>query len=157
MPGAESVREGLSLAKLGVRPIAIYNGPDEQLGSTANVDNSPLELAVLWGADILKNISFEEDAPPAFLFDSTRMNLIRKDRTVYDNSWYVYEQDMPSGKYLLDNGINRVILVSDNEKIRKDTNKLLYEYKKKGLEILHTDGFKEPVKAKIKKANKEID
>ena len=133
LPGAESVREGLSLAKLGVRPIAIYNGPDEQLGST------------------------EEDAPPAFLFDSTRMNLIRKDRTVYDNSWYVYEQDMPSGKYLLDNGIKRVILVSDNEKIRKDTNKLLYEYKKKGLEILHTDGFKEPVKAKIKKANKEID
>ncbi len=157
LPGAESVKEGLSLAKLGVRPITIYNGPDEQLGATANVDNSPLELAVLWGADILKDISFDEDAPPAFLFDSTRMNLIRKDRTVYDNSWYVYEQDMPSAKYLLDNGIKRVILVSDNEKIRKDTNKLLYTYKTKGLEILHTDGFKEPVKAKIKKTKKEID
>ena len=85
------------------------------------------------------------------------MNLFRKDRTVYDNSWYVYEQDMPSAKYLLDNGIKKVILVSDSEKIRKDTNKLLYTYKTKGLEILHTDGFKEPVKAKIKKAKKEID
>ncbi len=155
LPGAESVKEGLSLAKLGYIPVAVYNGVNEQNKARSTVDNSQLELALIWGANILKDIKFSCDAAPVFLLDSNRINSYKIDPSVYDNSWDVYSQDMPTATYLLNNGIRKVLLVSDG--IRTDINKILHSYKNEGLEILYTEGVNKPVEAKLPKPKKDID
>ena len=57
LPGAESVREGLSLAKLGVRPIAIYNGTDEQLGSIIKECKPPENIQSKNGESFMVNLN----------------------------------------------------------------------------------------------------
>lgn len=155
LPGAESVKEGLSLAKQGFIPVAVYNGINEQHGAISTVDNSPLELALIWGASILKDLKFSSDAAPTFLLDSNRANSFKINPSIYDNSWDVYSQDMPTANYLLKNDIKKVLLVSDV--IRADINKILHSYKNEGIEILYTEGVSEPVIAKLPKPKKDID
>ncbi len=155
-PSYEGIVKGISLAKYGFIPIAVYNGTEEQLGAMSTVNNGALELALIWGADILKDIKFKEDAPPAFLLDSNRMNSFKLTPGVYDNSWDVYSQDMPTAKYLLDNNISKVLIVSD--RIRTDVTKIIYEYQSKGIKIYFTDGYSSPELVNIKKPKvKDID
>ncbi len=155
LPGAESVKEGISLAKLGFIPIAVYNGINEQINALSTVDNSALALALIWGSNIIKDLKFAPDALPVFLLDSNRMNSFKITPSVYDNSWDVYSQDMPTANYLLKNGIKKVLLVSD--RIRPDINKILHSYKNEGVEILYTEGVSDPVIAKLPKPRKDLD
>ena len=155
LPGVDSVKEGLALAKLGFIPVAIYNGVDEQNASLSTVDNKLIKQAIIWGTNILDKIVFDKDAAPAFLLDSNRMNSFKLNDSVYDNSWDVYSQDMPTANYLLNNGIKKVVLVSD--KIRADINKILHSYKAEGIEILFTDGVSNPERVKLPKVKKDID
>ena len=46
LPGNESIKEGLATAKLGFRPIPIYNGTDEQKGAMATVDNHSIKIGL---------------------------------------------------------------------------------------------------------------
>lgn len=153
MPSYESVNEGIAVAKLGFRPIPIYNGVNAQLGAIATVDNTAIELSLIWGARQLKNTEIKNDAPPAFLLDSNRMNRFKMSDTVYDNSWDVYSQDLPTAEYFLNNGINKIIVRSDN--IRKDLAKILYTYQKAGIKILHTEGYDKAKEVNIKKPKKK--
>lgn len=154
LPSYESVNEGIALAKLGFRPIPIYNGTNGQAGAIATVDNTALELSLIWGAVQLKNIVLDDNGPPAFLLDSNRTNRFKMSEKVYDNSWDVCSQDMPTAKFLLNNGIKQIILRSNI--IRKDIAKILYGYQKEGLTIFHTDGYVAPKVIKIKKPKKDI-
>jgi len=156
LPGAESVMEGLALAKLGYRPIPIFNGTIEQSGARATVDNQTVGVALEWGANILEGINIPEDAPPAFLTDSNRLHRFKMDVTMFDNSWDVYPQDIPSADYMLSNGINKIIIVSD--KFSRDLKKVLYSYQKKKIEIYVTQGYEEPKKVRIpRKFSKDKD
>ena len=87
LPGAESVREGIALAKAGYRPVPIYNGTVEQPGSRAATDNRTVGTALIMAAEELAQIRIREDAPPAFLTDSGRMNQFRMEASLFDNSW----------------------------------------------------------------------
>ena len=69
LPGEQSVAAGIVLAKLGYRPIPIYNGTIEQQGARATVDNQSVGVALLLGAGELKSINLDDDAMPAFLLD----------------------------------------------------------------------------------------
>ena len=69
LPGAESVKEGIALAKAGYRPVPIYNGTVEQPGARAAVDNRSVGLALVMAARELERIEIRSDAPPAFLTD----------------------------------------------------------------------------------------
>lgn len=149
LPGAESVMEGLALAKAGYRPIPIYNGTIEQPGARATVDNQTVGVALEWGAKILAEIDIPDDAPPAFLTDSNRLNWFKMDVTMFDNSWDVYPQDIPSADYLLDSGIGKIIIVSD--KFARDIKKILYSYQKKKIDIFLTDGYVAPKKIHIRR------
>ena len=147
MPGAESVYMGLALAKLGYRPIPVYNGTIEQNDAGAKVDNISVGKALRQCADTLQGISFEEDAPPVFMTDSNRLNRFRKNRTWFDNSWDLYPQDLPSGDYLQKNGIRKVVIVGN--KVTRDLKKILYRYQKKGIEIYRVKEYEKQVKIKI--------
>ena len=149
LPGYDSIKEGIALARFGYRPVPIYNGTNEQPGSMALVDNHATESALIWGALELEKIALSSIAPPAFLLDSNRMHRFKMNTSVFDNSWDIYHQDIPSANYFLDSGIKKIIV--RGEKIHKDLCKILYKHQLMGITIAFTDGYLEPRKVTIKK------
>ena len=147
LPGAESVVEGIALAKAGYRPIPIYNGTIEQQGARATVDNQSVGIALNWGAAQLSEIALSEDALPAFLLDSNRMNRYKMEISLFDNSWDIYSQDMPSAEYFLNNGIHRIIIIG--EVVSKDLKKILYDFQKKKMDIYFMERYGTPKKIRI--------
>ena len=101
LPENNSIKEGLSLAKFGFRPIPIYNGTDQQDGAMATVDNKSIKIGLIKGALELQKMQIDKNAPPAFLLDSNRMNRYKMNLSVFDNSWDIYAQDLPSAEYFL--------------------------------------------------------
>lgn len=149
LPGAEGVCEGVALAGLGFRPVPLYNGTDEQAGAMALVENHAMESALRLGAAALEKMEIPRDAPPAFLLDSNRTHRYKMDASVFDNSWDIYDQDMPSADYLLAQGIRRVVV--RGEGIQRDLARVLYKYQKKGIAILHTSGYEPPGERRLRK------
>lgn len=153
LPGAESVKEGLALAKVGFRPIPIYNGTIEQSGARATADNQVISIALQMGANELSKIDIPENALPAFLMDKNRLHRYKMEEAIFDNSWDVYPQDIPSAEYLWENGIRRVIIVSDT--LSRDIKKLMYDYQKKKIAIWLTKGYEPPKKITIHRPLRE--
>lgn len=131
LPGDEGIEMGLAFAKLGYRPIPIYNGTIEQKNARATVDNQTVGAALLWGAEILKKMEIDAEALPVFLLDKNRLNRFKLDVSVFDNSWDVYPQDLPSADYFLKNGINKIVVISDS--LSKDLKAIFKKYKKKDI------------------------
>lgn len=147
MDGIRSVEAGILLAQqYGYRPIPVYNGVMEQKGARATSDNHSILGGLVWGASILSHIDLEDNAPPAFLVDSNRLNCFRLDGSIFDNSWDVYYQDLPSEKYLLEHGIERVLVIS--RKLAWDLKDVFANYPKKKIEVYWTNGYDEPKRVK---------
>lgn len=144
---------GLAFAKIGYRPIPIYNGTEEQEGSIATVDNTTIKIGLILGALELRKMNLEKNAPPAFLLDTNRLNRFKMDETVFDNSWDIYHQDLPTEKYFLKNGINKIIVIG--EKVQDDLSKILYKFQERKLEIFLSNGYEEPKKVKLKKIHEK--
>ena len=156
LSGNEGIKEGLALAKLGFRPIPIYNGTNEQQGAIATVNNHNVEIGLIKGAVELNKMEIDKSAPPVFLLDSNRTNRFKRDVSIFDNSWDVYHQDMPSAEYFLKNHITKIIV--RGQVIKRDLKKILYGLQKSGIEILFTAGYEEPKKVIIRKqVNKKND
>lgn len=147
--GVDSIKEGIALSRFGYRPIPIFNGTNPSLGCISTTNNMIIEQLLVWGAIELKKIDLDDDAPPVFLLDKNRLNRYKMYSSVFDNSWDIYPQDIPTYKYFLENGINKIIVRGD--KIQNDLSKVLYKYQKNGIKILFTNGYKEPVEIKLKK------
>ena len=149
LPGVKSVAEGISLAKAGYRPIPIYNGTIEQSGARATVDNQSVGMALISGAEKLADIDISVEALPAFLLDSNRMNRFKMEISVFDNSWDIYHQDLPSADYFINNGIQKIVVVG--ERISKDLKKIFYGFQKKGISIYLKKEYEKPKKIIIRK------
>lgn len=149
LPGVESIKEGISLCNFGFRPIPIYNGTIEQEGARATTDNKVITTGLIYGASKLEKISIKNDAPPAFLLDTNRTNRYKMSISIFDNSWDIYDQDLPTAEYFLNNGIDRIIVRSD--KLQKDLKKILYKFQNKGITIYFTNGYEEPKKIIVRK------
>ena len=144
LPGKEGVLEGLALAKIGYRPIPLYNGvcgnPSGRFGISA-VPVHEIEDALYCFADELPRLNLKPDAPPAFLLDANRMQEAKgflKTPGDYDNRWSIFPQDMPSASYLQSKGIRNVFVRSD--KIRDDLAHILYRYETQGITVYLNDG-----------------
>jgi len=147
--GYRSINEGLALAKMGWRPIPLFNGTNEQYGAMALVDNHCIECALLWGAGIMRTLKFQEDAPPVFLLDSNRRHRYKMSVSVFDNSWDLFSQDIPTAEFFMSNGINNIVITG--EKIHKDLRTIFYDFQKKGMSFFFTDGYDKPKEVRIKK------
>lgn len=143
LSGDESVRYGVALSSYGFRPIPVYNGTLEQQGSRATVDNQSVGMALELMAKELQKIDIADDARPAFLLDRNRLNRYKLEDSMYDNSWDVYPQDLPSPDYLLENDIESILVIG-GRKMSRDVKKILATHQKKGLKIFHTDGYEKP-------------
>ena len=152
LPGIRGIREGIALARVGYRPIPVYNGTIEQKNANAPVNNQAIAYGLLLGAEHLAKIELAADALPAFLVDRNRLNRRRGKASFFDNSWDVYHQDLPSAEYFIENGIRRIIVVG--ERISPDLEKIFYGFRKKKIEIWLTNRYREPVRVRIKKPRK---
>ena len=112
------------------------------------MDNQSVGIALCWGASKLTDMELSEDALPAFLLDSNRMNRYKMEISLFDNSWDVYPQDVPSAEYFLSNGIRQIIIIGDM--ISKDLKKILYSFQKKGMEIFFMKRYGTPKKIRIR-------
>lgn len=153
LPEQESIELGISLAKLGYRPIPVFNGTDAQAGAEATTDTYLVERALINGAEKLKNIHLNNDANPAFLLDSYRTNRYRANESIFDNSWDLYKQDIPTADYFKQNRITKIIVVSSD--IQKDLKKIFLKFQENGIEFYITDGYIKPQKVILKKTIKE--
>ena len=151
--GVDSIKEGIALAHLGYRPIPIFNGTNPSIGVSSTTNNAMIEPLLVWGALELEKIVLEEDAPPVFLLDRNRLNRYKIDPSIFDNSWDIYPQDIPSPDYFLQNGITKIV-VRENQ-LSRDLKKVLYPYQKKNIKILFTNGYEEAREIKIKKIKKK--
>ncbi len=149
LPGAKSVQEGIALAKKGYRPIPIFNGTVEQRDARATTDNESASLALMRYAGELARIELAEDARPAFLTDSNRLHRYRVDLGIFDNSWDVYHQDLPTAEYFLANNIHKIVIVGQS--VARDLAKILRPFRKKGIEIFLTNGYEAPKKVVLRK------
>jgi len=149
LPGAESVMEGLGLARKGYRPIPIYNGTIEQKDSRATVDNQTVGSALAWGAAQLSQIEIKDDALPVFLLDKNRMNRFKMQISLFDNSWDIYHQDLPSAEYFIENNIKKIIIIGSS--VSKDLKKILYGFQKKKIQIYLAKNYDEPKIFRIRK------
>lgn len=153
LPGKESIELGISLSHIGYRPIPLFNGTDEQFGSQATTDTYIIESALINGSEKIKSILLESNANPAFLLDSSRTNRYRSKESIFDNSWDLYKQDVPTFKYFKQNGIYKIIVVGNT--IQRDLRKIFFEFQDAGIEIYLTDGYKTAEKVILKKTLKE--
>jgi len=149
LPDYESVIEGLGLAKKGFRPIPLYNGTTPQPNAMSLVNNNAIQEALAWGTLKLKRMEIDDCAPPVFLLDSNRLLRFKMNASIFDNSWDLYEQDIPSYEYFLKNGITKIVVRA--EKVQRDLARILYKFQKKGMVILLTNGYEYPKVIRIKK------
>ena len=149
LPGAESVREGIALAKKGYRPVPIFNGTVEQKNSRATTNNESASLALMQYAEELAEIELAEEARPAFLTDRNRLQRYRVDLGIFDNSWDVYHQDLPTAEYFLANNIRKIVIVGQS--VARDLAKILRPFQKKGIEIFLCNGYETPKKVVLRK------
>lgn len=153
LPNVESIEFGISLSHLGYRPIPIFNGTDEQINSLSTTNTYLVEEGLIGGANLLKEIKIKKDANPVFLLDNKRLNRYRKNKTIFDNSWDLYGQDIPSYNHFKENGINKIIVVSD--KIERDLRKIFFKFQDAGIEFYQTNGYLPIKKVLLKKTIKE--
>ena len=153
LPGKESIELGIGLAHMGYRPIPVFNGTDEQQGSQATTNTYLIESCLINGSQKLKNIKLKNDANPVFLLDSYRTNRYRAKESIFDNSWDLYKQDIPSAEYFKQNGITKIIVVG--ETIQRDLKKIFLKFQEKEIDIYITDGYTLPQKVKLTKTIKE--
>jgi len=137
LPRHSGVIESLGLARIGYRPVPLYNGVNAYNSRTI-VNVNEIVNTLFKGADDLEAMNIRPDAPPVFMLDSNRMAGGGKERGTFDNRWCVFPQDMPSAAFLLNNGISRVIVRT--EFIQNDLSHILHRYQEEGLSIYHCDG-----------------
>jgi hypothetical protein len=148
MPGEESIEFGIGLAKKGFRPIPLFNETDEQPGSKAIINSYIIENSLLLATQELKSIKLDANANPAFLLDSTRSNRQRANTSIFDNSWDLYGQDIPSYNFFLNHGIKKIIIITN--KLQTDLKKIFIKFQKNGINFYLTNGYDEPQKTTIK-------
>ena len=153
LQGEESIEFGISLAKIGYRPIPLFNGTDGSKNSVNILDTDLIEGALISGAEILKNIELKKDANPAFILDSDRMNRYRAKESIFDNSWDLYKQDIPSIETFKENGISKIIIVG--KLVQKDLKKIFLKYQDAGIKFYLTDGYLPASEIKLVKTLKE--
>lgn len=151
--GDKTIKEGIALINFGYILVPLFNSPYPLPNSKSLVSNLSIATLLIWGGTILKDKTVSDFAPPVFLLDKNRLNRYRKDKSLFDNSYDIYSQDLPTSNYFKNNGIKNIIVKSD--KINPDLNEILNKYRKNGINILYTNGFELPKKAKLKKVPKK--
>lgn len=136
LPGALAVTYGLTLAQAGYRPVPLYNAAPGPAG-LAVVNVWEIVRALTEGSEVLAGLSLPSDAPPAFLLDANRRfgeGVAAPGR--FDNRSVSFPTDFPSANFLLNRGIQRVLLVQESgSQPQPDLSHTLRRWQDAGIEI----------------------
>ncbi|MBX3355521.1 MAG: hypothetical protein KF724_07460 [Phycisphaeraceae bacterium] len=157
LPGPASFHAGVVAAQRGYRPVPLHNctaGPAPgsfAAGFQAAQSNDPsapprtssgsdlvrvdaLIAALLEATAQLEKVRIDPLAPPAFLIDSARLDG-KPSYGMYDNRWLLFPQDMPSGRMLRSQGIERVLVIRERGDVIHDLRSILRGWKREMLQI----------------------
>jgi hypothetical protein len=144
LPSLESIGLGLELARLGYRPVPLFNAcpsPPGFLGEVVPevVPVTPLLSALVQAVDRLKSADLPGDAPPAFLLDANRLG---GEKPIvpgrFDNRWVVFATDLPSARFLVLCQITAVELIHRGAP-GEDLLDVLGDWNRAGIPLWHTD------------------
>lgn len=144
LPGIESIGLGLELARLGFRPVPLFNAcpaPSVYVGDIIPeaVPTHALLAALVQVAEHLKSIDLPKDSPPAFLLDSNRL---AEGKPIvpglFDNRWVVFKTDFPSAGLLLRHEIKQVEFIHRSQP-REDILDVLRDWSQSGILLHHID------------------
>lgn len=148
LPCEEGVLWGVQLARLGYRPIPLYNAlpfpPSEKMFPATRpqctVDVVPILAALHRDTAALKEIHLAADAPPVFLLDADR-RLARKDPEpgIFDNRSVCFSTDFPSAEFLSSRQITQAIILQRGSNVAGDLLLVLLEWQKAGIQLLRKD------------------
>lgn len=147
LPGAACVAVGLALARVGYRPVPLFNACPAPAFADAAVNVRPILRALLAATPTLRDLSLPADAPPAFLLDARRrFNEVELRPGVFDNRSVSLPTDFPSANRLIESGIRRVSLMLPHDRgVQSDLAHTLHRWQEAGLPI-HRYGHTEPLK-----------
>lgn len=136
LPGALSVHAGVALARLGFRPVPLFNAYPAA-GSRGVVDVWPVVNALTRGAVPLAALALHDDAPPAFLLDANRRGATLVNPRLFDNRSVCTRSDFPTGAVLVAHGIDHVVVVRERTDvpIGRDLSIVLAAHEDAGLKI----------------------
>lgn len=142
--GSKGVDQALSLARLGYRPVPLYNalpGSRGPLGSKQVIDYSGVAAALERAARELVHFALPDDAPPAFVLDARRRGTTTLPPVPgdFDNRSVSLPTDFPSGHLLVSRGIRRALLVQvEGGQPQVDLAHTLLRWQEAGIEIWST-------------------
>jgi hypothetical protein len=142
LSGPRAVEVGLAMARRGLSPVPLFNAAYEPF---ALVNLMPTWKAIVYATDDLRKLrsrgAIAPDAPPAFLLDAGRCPFVVDERRegVFDNRWIVFPQDFPSGRYMLQHGIDTVVLVQRGKRPQQDLLHVVLRWREAGMTILVND------------------
>ncbi len=145
LPEDDGVVWSMDLARLGYRPVPLYNALPFPLSEKMNAPASrpactvhmePILASLVREASVLDQIHLVPNAPPVFLLDADR-RLARTDVAsgVFDNRSVCFVTDFPSAEFLLTNGIRSAIVVQESERFARDLNETLVSWQQGGVQI----------------------
>jgi hypothetical protein len=133
LPGVKSVDLGIALAKIGYQPIPLYNCCH---GANAIIPMGEIIDSLVSATPILQKLELPLVAPPTFLIDANRMRDIPQPTPGdFDNRWLVFPEDFPSGKFLLSQGFQKVLLLQINSTPESDLAHVLLLWQKQGIKL----------------------
>jgi hypothetical protein len=135
--GSLAVEVGVALARLGYRPVPVFNAAPPPSGVTAVIDTDPIVGALRGAADALASAHVPDDAPPAFLLDVQRDGAgVPRRPGMFDNRWVVLPQDLPSADLLKARGLRGVVLVhAPGFGVQEDVAHVLLRWQRAGLAL----------------------
>jgi len=139
VPGARAVALGVALARLGWRPVPVFNGAPPPFDVRPAVAVAPMIAALAQGAATLAGVTLPPTAPPAFLLDADRAGQGKPLPGEYDNRWIVLPQDLPSGDWLVAHGVREVLVVTGAAYPSDDLAHALERWRRAGLGLLAVD------------------
>ncbi len=151
LPGGEGVKWGLAAARLGYRPVALYNAipwpfilseenkfPDDRpQPAPVMVEMRSIVDGLRHAAGEIEKLALPRDAPPAFLLDANRRAAMQSVIPgAFDNRSISFTTDFPSADFLLAQKIREVILVQATAtQPQSDLAHTLFRWQKSGLTI----------------------
>jgi hypothetical protein len=139
LPGAASLLRAVALFKIGYQPVPLFNCCAAVTHEVLPTDE--LREYLVRGAVDLQGQQLLPGAPPAFILDANRLHgSDSRQPGLFDNRWMTFPQDFPSGSYLKDSGISKVILVRDgNGQPATDLAQVLLRWQETGVRLFQVD------------------
>ncbi len=140
LAGEESVALGMQLARAaGLRPVPIFAScTAEPPIYLQMVDTMGIQRALIRGASELPSLVISRGAAPVFLVDGARSGFGRDlgQHRYFDNRSALFPSDFPSGRKLMENGVNSCVVIRDRSvPIGEDLRYALLPWKNAGIAV----------------------